>query len=207
MAVGLLALGGGGWLLWYLLVLRPAAKQLTPWGPEWLARMVSGWLYKFGSWYLNFSHNGEEALKWGIWKDDKQHLWVWHPHGAFTVAALYFVAHWHASNYPGGTRGKRFCAVAPLLLKIPFLAEFLLLCHSRSVDSKTFNALLANGGTVAIQPGGLPEQVATDQNAECLFFPTRLGFIRSAIRYGTPLIPIYAFGENQLYATATWTRR
>merc|ERR1712232_35207 len=34
---------------------------------------------------------------------------------------------------------------------------------------------------------------------EQAFFPAKLGFIRLAIKYGTPLLPIYIFGVNQLF--------
>merc|ERR1712060_743358 len=40
---------------------------------------------------------------------------------------------------------------------------------------------------------------ATRHDQEQAFFPAKLGFIRMAIKYGTPLLPIYLFGENQLY--------
>jgi len=199
--------GVGAWGVWYFLVLRHAARQTTPWGPEWLAVKLSGILYNFGCWYLRFSHNSEEAMKAGILDAGKQRMLVWHPHGAFTIAALYFISHFWASNYPGGVRGKRFVCVAPLLLRIPLVAEFLLLCHARSADTNTFNSLLAKGATVAIQPGGLLEQVQTDETKEKVFFPPRLGFIRLAIKHGVPLLPAYAFGENQLYRTANWVRK
>lgn len=197
----------GLWASWYALVLRPAARLTRPWGPDWLAVLASNMLYRFGSWWLNFSHNGEESLKAGTWGKGQQYVMAWHPHGAFTVAALYFVSNWWARGYPGGKRGDRYVCVAPFLLQIPLLAEFLLLCQARSQDSKTFSALLASGATVAVQPGGLIEQVATDATQEQVYFPPNLGFIRLALKRGVPLLPCYAFGENQLYRTASWTRR
>mmetsp|Transcript_7137 Transcript_7137/g.19738 ORF Transcript_7137/g.19738 Transcript_7137/m.19738 type:complete len:330 (+) Transcript_7137:49-1038(+) len=196
-----------GWGVWYALVLRKAALSRRPWGPRWLAISLSSSLYRFGCWWLNFSHNAEEAIKAGTWGPGKQYVMVWHPHGAFTISALYFFSYFWARDYPGGTRGDRYVCVAPLLLRIPFLAEFLLLCHARSQDSRTFSGLLESGATVAIQPGGLAEQVATDHTAERIFFPPRLGFIRLALKHGVPLLPVYAFGENQLYKTNSWTRR
>jgi len=156
---------------------------------------------------LTYSDNAEETLKKGIWGKGQQYVMPWHPHGQFTVGAVYFVAHWWSKNYPGGVAGDRFVVVAPLLLRIPLLAEYLLLCHSRSQDSKTFNALLASGATVAVQPGGLMEQVSTDAEQEKVYFAGNLGFIRMALKHGVPLLPVYAFGENQLYRTVPWVRR
>jgi len=206
-ALRVAVLGLGGWAAWYMLVLKRAMKSTKPWGPRWLAVASSGALFRFGSWWLKYSDNCEESLKSGIWGPGKQYIFVWHPHGNFTIAALYFVSHWWAKNYPGGVRGDRYVCVAPLLLRIPFLAELLVLCHARSQDRQTFDALLATGATVAVQPGGLAEQVSTDETTERMFFPANLGFIRLALKHGVPLLPCYAFGENQLYHTPNWSRK
>lgn len=195
-----------GWSAWYLLVLRNVAKSTSPWGSRSLAILVSRGLHWFGATWMTFSHNAEESQQAGTWEDGKQYVLVWHPHGAFTIAALYFLAHWWAKDFPSGARGRQFVCVAPLLLKIPFLSELLLLCHARSQDRETFGGLLAKGATVAVQPGGLVEQVETDDAKERVFFPARLGFIRLALQAGVPLLPVYAFGENQLYRTSNWTR-
>mmetsp|Transcript_63979 Transcript_63979/g.166258 ORF Transcript_63979/g.166258 Transcript_63979/m.166258 type:complete len:340 (+) Transcript_63979:45-1064(+) len=193
------------WLLWRKYVVTPASKQIVPWGPRWLAVAASALLHYFGRAFLNYTDNAEDTLKWGIWEDGKQYLMPWHPHGNFTISSLYFISHYWAKNYPGGT--PRYVCVAPLLLKIPILAEFLLLCHARSQDISTFSRLLASGATVAVQPGGLREQVATDDKQERVFFPAKLGFIRLALQHGVALLPTYAFGENQLYKTAPWVQR
>lgn len=168
---------------------------------------LSGALHRFGRWYLQFSDDTEDALKRGVFKEGDRYVFVWHPHGAFTIAALYFVSHWWAKDYPSGVPGGQFVCVAPLLLRIPLLAEFLLLCNARSQDARTFNSILSSGATAAVQPGGLVEQVSTDETKETVYFPQRLGFVRLAIKHGVPLLPVYAFGENQLYRTSSWVRQ
>jgi hypothetical protein len=195
---------GGTWGAWWLFVLKPASRSTSPWGPRWLAVGVSGLLHKFGCWYLNFTHDTEDAKQRGIFCSGRNYLIAWHPHGTFTITALYFLSHFWAKGYP--EKGWYVC-VASLLLNVPGLAEFLLLCGARSGDSKTFGGLLAKGRTVAIQPGGLIEQVNTNHEKEVLYFPPKLGFIRIAIKQGVPLLPTYAFGENQLFLTSSWTRR
>lgn len=51
------------------------------------------------------------------------------------------------------------------------------------------------------------EQVNTDDARGVVYFPPKLGFIRMAIKHGVPMLPVYAFGENQLFKTESWTRR
>lgn len=192
------------WCGWHAFVLRRASHATVTWGPRWLAVGLSSLLHGFGSWLLNFSHDTQECLQRGLFERDSQYIIVWHPHGAFTVTALYFLSNWWARDYP---KDGLFVCVADLLLRVPFLSEFLLLCNARSGTAPTFNALLAKGRTVAIQPGGIAEQVATDAEHEVVYFPPRLGFVRLALKYGTPLLPIYAFGENQLYDTTPGVRK
>lgn len=192
------------WTIWYKAVLAKAAKEVKPWGSNNLAQLLSGFMHSFGSSWLNFSHNAEEIFAEGTFGEGKQYIMVWHPHGSFTIAALYFISNFWARKYPGGT--PRYVCVAPLLLKIPFLSEYLILCNARSQELATFEGLLKTGATVAVQPGGLAEQVATDHQREVIYFPRNVGFIRLALKHGTPLLPVYVFGENQLYKTADWTR-
>lgn len=196
----------GLWCLWYQLVLTKAAKRVGTWGPRWLAYWLSKALFSFGSWWLlKFSHNGEEALAKGLFDPGTQYVLPWHPHGSFTVGATYFWSFFNATCYPGGA--PRYTVIAPLLFKFPFLSEFLLLCNCREASLKTFDKLLGSGASVHVQPGGLLEQVETEDKQEKVFFPGNLGFVRLAMKHGVPLLPIYAFGENQLFATSKWTRQ
>eukprot|EP00927_Polykrikos_kofoidii_P085233 TRINITY_DN9204_c1_g1_i1.p1 TRINITY_DN9204_c1_g1~~TRINITY_DN9204_c1_g1_i1.p1 ORF type:complete len:336 (-),score=25.96 TRINITY_DN9204_c1_g1_i1:127-1077(-) len=185
------------WKVWHALVLSKAAKSPNLWGPRWLAISYSGVIDALLKWYLTFTHNTEEKIHEGVFGPEKQYVMVWHPHGALTIASFGF-AHWAAKSSPVP---RLSVVVADLLLAVPGLSELLLLCNARSQDSKTFSALLANGRTVAVQPGGLYEQVHTDHEEEKLFFPPRLGFIRMALKHGVPLLPIYVFGENQMFKT------
>merc|ERR1719291_430858 len=86
-----------------------------------------------------------------------------------------------------------------LLFNIPMLGEIFSMTNARPVDRKTIEYLLKSGASVAIQPGGVKEQAQTREDQEQAFFPAKLGFIRLAIQHGRPLMPLYLFGENQLY--------
>jgi 2-acylglycerol O-acyltransferase 2 len=155
---------------------------------------------------MRYSINTKEAIEKKVFDPSRQYLVIWHPHGTFTVAAMYFFSYYAASSAIFSSRGKFFCAVADLLLNIPGLAEFLLLCNARSIGKSTVNRVLKEGCTLAMQPGGIHEQVHTDHRKEVVYFPAKLGFIRLAIEHGLPLLPIYAFGENQLFYTSDWLR-
>ena len=89
-----------------------------------------------------------------------------------------------------------------MLFKIPLLRELLLLLRVREASTSTLDALLASGRSVALNPGGLHEQVHTTHECEEMHVQPKLGFIRLAMRHGVPLLPSYGFGENQLYRSS-----
>merc|ERR1740120_111079 len=45
----------------------------------------------------------------------------------------------------------------------------------------------------------MAEQKATRHDQEQALFPANLGFVRMAIKHGTPMLILYVFGENQLF--------
>jgi len=169
--------------------------RLGSWGPRWLARMLSLVLSRA----LGWSGAPIRSLRTPQPPIDpsKQHLVVWHPHGAYTCMAFGHCANQSVTQTPLAWHA----AVAPVLFKIPIMRELLLLFDARSVNAKVVDKLCASGATVGIQPGGVPEQLQTDCEREMAVFPPRLGFIRLAMRHGVPLLPAYIFGENQAYKT------
>ena len=170
--------------LWYQLT-QDVPSRTRSWGPRWLARLLSRALTEG----LNYVGSPIRSIELPAEPFDptRQHMVVWHPHGAYTCMALLHCAHQAVTKRPLGW----YAAVAPVLFKLPGLRELLLLFDARSVGSKSVNGLVAAGATVGIQPGGVPEQLQTNSRREVAVFPPRLGFIRLAMRYGVPLLPAY----------------
>lgn len=188
----------------YALVRRwtgDAETRAGPWGPRWLARLLS----------LAFSRLLAVASVPLVsmrpppppFDASRQHVVVWHPHGAYTTMAFMHCGLLSASAVPLTF----YPAIAPLLFKVPLFREAALLLNARSVAGPSVAKLAAAGLNVGLQPGGIPEQVAADHRREVAVFPPKLGFVRLAMRHGLPLLPAYIFGENQAYATSEVGRR
>eukprot|EP00966_Prymnesium_polylepis_P129819 3002085-Prymnesium_polylepis.1 len=96
---------------------------------------------------------------------------------------------------------RALAAGASVLLHIPGLRELLLLVGVRDANSATVDAAVTSGRSVVLNPGGVWEQVNTSHEREALYVQPSLGFIRLALRHGTPLLPMYGFGETQLWRT------
>lgn len=61
-----------------------------------------------------------------------------------------------------------FVGIATLLFRFPFVGEYLALVNARPVTQSVSDELLAAGRSMALQPGGLPEQIVTDHRREQL---------------------------------------
>ncbi|KFP27247.1 2-acylglycerol O-acyltransferase 2, partial [Colius striatus] len=55
------------------------------------------------------------------------------------------------------------------------------------------------GNMLAIIVGGAQEALDARPGSCTLMLKNRKGFVRLAIEHGTPLVPIFSFGENDLY--------
>mmetsp|Transcript_8219 Transcript_8219/g.19583 ORF Transcript_8219/g.19583 Transcript_8219/m.19583 type:complete len:340 (-) Transcript_8219:137-1156(-) len=196
-----------------LLLAAACARGADTWGPRWLALGLSNSLREIARLVgVNFETDTEEKWQHDPEKrldPERQYLTCWHPHGALTFCAAMFTSGMAARSTLPAAPGPRnwFVGIATLLFRFPFIGEYLALVNARPVTQRMSDKLLAAGRSMALQPGGLPEQVVTDHRKEQLVFPPGLGFCRLALKHGTPLLPIYVFGENQVFTTYEWGRR
>eukprot|EP00401_Gymnodinium_catenatum_P007397 CAMPEP_0117597004 /NCGR_PEP_ID=MMETSP0784-20121206/74622_1 /TAXON_ID=39447 /ORGANISM="" /LENGTH=307 /DNA_ID=CAMNT_0005399339 /DNA_START=50 /DNA_END=975 /DNA_ORIENTATION=+ len=126
----------------------------------------------------------------------RRYMITWHPHGFLAWSSLFIVSKMAVFGHPVGREW--FGMVAPALFQLPFFSEALMLVNGRRVDKTVVENLLNKGKTIAIQPGGVREQLLTRHDQEQAVFPANLGFIRMALRFGTPLLTAYVFNENQV---------
>jgi len=193
-------------------VLAKGKHALVPWGSRWLSVVLAKAMNMAArSAGVEFQTDTEEKWQRDPLKrldPDRQYLIPWHPHGAFTFCAAFFTNGMAARSTMPCAPGPRnwFIGVADLLFRFPLLGEALALWNCRPVSEAMSQRLLKSGHSYGVQPGGLPEQVLTDHRRELLVFPPTLGFCRLAIQHGTPLVPVYAFGENQVFRTCEWGR-
>ena len=186
------------WLYVRLGALKRAIKLSQPTaGSSWLreAALIFGELTAklVGVRIASLGGEGLEADK------SRRYMYAWHPHGFISYVPSYLMGRMATSGQPHNRIWYGTCA--PILFNIPFLGELYTVANARPVDKRTLERILEhkNCHSIAVQPGGIKEQAATRHDQEQAFFPKRLGFIRLAIKHQTPLMPLYLFGENQLY--------
>eukprot|EP00466_Bigelowiella_natans_P005494 jgi/Bigna1/90599/estExt_fgenesh1_pg.C_740038 len=176
--------------------------ELSPrYAPKWMSHIV-GIMVGMGAALFGVYRGSKDAFMMDI-DTSRQYMIVWHPHGAFATIP---VAH---ASYPAALGWFPFryhALIADVLFELPIIREMLMIMGAKRVNRANVRRLLEAGHNIAIQPGGIYEQLRTDPKQEKAFFPPKLGFIRQAIRAGVPMLPAYLFGENQIFTVSATGR-
>ncbi len=93
---------------------------------------------------------------------------------------------------------------ASILFSIPIVREMSLWFGAVDASKKTCEKVLSAGASLVLYPGGLDEAntvtVESDAGGKAkaaadVALRTRTGFIRLAVKYNTPVLPVFTFGE------------
>ncbi|SAM84839.1 probable diacylglycerol acyltransferase type 2b [Ustilago bromivora] len=132
---------------------------------------------------------------------DRPYIFGCHPHGILGVAAVANLAT-DATEF-----SESFPGITPHLLTlatnftIPLFRDCLMAMGICSVSKRSCEAILkkGKGSAIAIVVGGASESLAAHPGTADLTLRRRLGFIKIAIRNGADLVPVFSFGENDVY--------
>lgn len=137
----------------------------------------------------------------------RKYIFGYHPHGiisngaflAFATEALGF-----AQLFPGITNS---LLTLDANFRVPFYRDYVLSLGVSSVSRESCQNLLSKGGpngegmgrAITIVVGGARESLDAKPHTLRLVLNCRKGFIKLAIRTGADLVPVLAFGENNIY--------
>ena len=137
----------------------------------------------------------------------RKYIFGYHPHGiishgawvAFASEALGF-----AEKFPGITNS---LLTLDSNFRTPIYREYVFSMGCLSVSKESITNTLTKGGpngegmgrAVTIVIGGARESLEAQPGRMKLILKERKGFIKLAIRTGADLVPVVAFGENELY--------
>lgn len=137
----------------------------------------------------------------------RKYIFGYHPHGiishgafaAFATESLGF-----SEKFPGITNS---LLTLESNFRIPLYREYILSLGIQSVSKESITNILTKGGlnnegmgrAVTIVVGGARESLEAQPGTMHLVLSQRKGFIKLAMRTGADLVPVLAFGENDLY--------
>ncbi|CAE7583083.1 DGAT2B [Symbiodinium natans] len=131
----------------------------------------------------------------------RNYIFGYHPHGVISMGAL--------CNFT--TEATGFSALFPglslrlltlgLNFRIPVFREYLLGIGVNDVSRKSIEGNLARGpgASVMIVIGGARESLETAPGTNKLILGNRKGFVKLALQRGASLVPVYSFGETDLF--------
>lgn len=137
----------------------------------------------------------------------RKYIFGYHPHGIISHGAF------AAFATEGLGFSKLFPGITNTLLtldsnfRLPFYRDWALTMGLGSVSRESCENILSKGGmnkegmgrAITIVIGGARESLDAQPHTLRLILRRRKGFVKLAIRTGADLVPVLAFGENELY--------
>ncbi len=126
---------------------------------------------------------------------NQQAIYIWYPHSHFAITPFALVA-----GDMGHSIWKRPIAQcsAPPFFDIPAIRQLSLSFGLVRSDYDNLKGTLKQGTSLLIIPGGARE-VPLAEHGKMKLVDGRQGFLKLAQEMGVPLIPIFAFGENEFF--------
>jgi len=157
---------------------------------------------------FRFSFVMQDYIKWhkgrvfftNDLRQDIKYVFAFAPHGVMPTTAMWLLYHpvWrmHMRSNDATLLG------SSVFHYVPFLRDLAMWLGSREITPVTFSHTLQEGKSVIMVPGGLSEMKFSKSSDNHIKILTRhKGFIRMAMKEGTPLVPVYSFGETRYLDT------
>uniref|UniRef100_A0A8C1WIN5 Acyltransferase n=1 Tax=Cyprinus carpio TaxID=7962 RepID=A0A8C1WIN5_CYPCA len=132
----------------------------------------------------------------------KNYIMGCHPHGIMCVGAFSCFStdrNGFAETFPGI---RPTLAILAGLFRLPLVREYILSAGLLPVSKESLDYLLSRtgvGNAVVIIIGGAEESLTSSPGVNTLVMKHRKGFVRLALEHGADLVPVYSFGENELF--------
>ncbi|GAA5866383.1 hypothetical protein JCM5296_006695 [Sporobolomyces johnsonii] len=159
------------------------------------------WLRRCRIWVWFAGYFPVSLIKTADLPPDRKYVFGYHPHGVIGMGAI--------ANFGTDATGfsRLFPGLKPHLLTLasnfhlPLYREILLGLGICSVSMRSCQNILRQGpgSALTIVVGGAAESLSAHPGTADLTLKRRKGFIKLAIRQGADLVPVFSFGENDIF--------
>ncbi|XP_056314286.1 2-acylglycerol O-acyltransferase 3b [Danio aesculapii] len=133
---------------------------------------------------------------------NKNYIMGCHPHGIMCFGAFSCFStdrNEFAETFPGI---RSTLAILAGLFRLPLFRDYILAAGLLPVSKASLDYLLSQtgvGNAVVIIIGGAEESLTSSTGVNTVVIKHRKGFVRLALEHGADLVPVYSFGENELF--------
>ncbi|KAJ3076471.1 diacylglycerol O-acyltransferase 1 [Podochytrium sp. JEL0797] len=132
-------------------------------------------------------------------KSKKPYIFGYHPHGVMGLGAVLTFGS-NALQIDQILEGVEICpATLDANFYVPVLKDMLLSQGFISASKKSLFAALGQGKSVMLAVGGAQEAIFAKPGVNHLVLKDRKGFVKIALQTGANLVPVFAFGENDIW--------
>ncbi|XP_030010382.1 2-acylglycerol O-acyltransferase 3b [Sphaeramia orbicularis] len=133
---------------------------------------------------------------------NKNYIFGCHPHGIMSAGAFSCFST-ESCGFSEIFPGIRSClAILAGLFRIPLFREYIMSAGLYPVSKASLVHLLSKSGkgnAVVIVIGGAAESLSSSPGMNTVVIKQRKGFVKVALEFGADLVPVYSFGENELF--------
>ncbi|XP_069748257.1 diacylglycerol O-acyltransferase 2 [Narcine bancroftii] len=162
----------------------------------------SAWVRNWAVWRYFREYFPIKLVKTYNLANSRNYIFGYHPHGIFCFGAF--------CNFGTEATGfsKKFPGIRPSLatlagnFRMPILRDYLMSGGIFPVTREAIDYMLSMNGTgnaVIIVIGGAAESLECSPGSNVVNLKNRKGFVKIALQNGADLVPVYAFGENEVY--------
>ncbi|XP_034147518.1 diacylglycerol O-acyltransferase 2-like [Esox lucius] len=203
--LGPVCIGLMGYLMFTSLWLLPVLYliwQLTDWQTPERGGRRSAFVRNWTVWEHVRDYFPMKLVKTAELNPNKNYILGCHPHGVLSIGAFISFsteACGFKDLFPGVC--SYLCTLGGLF-KIPLYREYAMATGCCPVSKPSLEHLLSKSGkgnAVVIVIGGAAESLLSLPGVNTVVMKQRKGFVRMALESGADLVPVYSYGENNIF--------
>ncbi|XP_062494869.1 2-acylglycerol O-acyltransferase 1 isoform X4 [Pezoporus occidentalis] len=185
---------------WFLAVLYLLWLYLD-WETPCTGGRRSQWVRSWTVWKYFREYFPIQLIKTSDLNPNHNYLFGFHPHGVLVAGAFgnFCTSSSFSSLFPGITP---YLHIMPIWFGCPFFREYIMSAGMVSASKESVSYVLSNkegGHASIIVIGGAEESLNAHPGSLTLSILKRKGFIKMALKHGAHLVPVFSFGENELF--------
>lgn len=156
------------------------------------------WLQNHYLWDLLMEWSNLEVVRTTKLDPARQYLFGIYPHGILILSRGALWGSAFRSLFPGLEFPRTLAASS--LFVIPAARELSVWLAAVDARRSSAHKCMESGYNVSVYPGGTAEILTTDPYSNKTTLLARKGFIKLALQYGTPIVPVFVFGEKYAFS-------